>query len=132
VVGCSEELGPEKMPVARVTGSVTEGTRPVTTGWVEFIPVDGTVGNLSSARIRPDGSFESSHVAVGVNLIRLVNAPLSSPGARQVFGGFTSPIRRTISAESTAPVTIDILDESIRVRSAQAAGSGVRGTGETR
>src|SRR5947209_4945853 len=69
-VGCSEELGPVPMPVARVHGVVTEGHRPVAGGWIEFMPVDGTVGNLRSARLEPDGSFAADRVAVGVNAIR--------------------------------------------------------------
>ena len=63
--GCSEELGPEHMPVARVKGFVKEGVRPVSEGWIEFIPVDGTVGNLCSARLHADGSFEAEHVRGG-------------------------------------------------------------------
>ena len=34
--GCSEELGPEHMAVARVKGFVKEGLRPVSGGWIEF------------------------------------------------------------------------------------------------
>src|SRR5207253_905083 len=73
VTGCSEELGPVPMRVSRVRGVVREGSRPVSGGWIEFFPVDGTIGNLRSARLRADGSFDADGVAVGVNLIRLVN-----------------------------------------------------------
>ena len=84
--GCTEELGPENLPVARVSGVVREGDRPVGGGWIEFIPVDETVGNLCSAKLGVDGSFNAKSVAVGVNLIRLVNAPLKTPGANQLVG----------------------------------------------
>src|SRR5438132_13339166 len=73
--GCAEELGPVPLRVARVQGVVRERGRPVSGGWIEFVPVDGTVGNLRSARLHQDGSFEADRVAVGTNLIRLVNAP---------------------------------------------------------
>ncbi len=111
--GCSEELGPETMPVADVTGVVTEGGRPVAGGWIEFFPVDGTVGNLRSARIRADGSFDAREVALGLNLIRLINAPIASRDAKELFGAYTSPIRRTISPRPVTPLSIDLVQESL-------------------
>ncbi len=93
--GCSEELGPERMPVTRIKGVVREGSRPVSGGWIEFIPVDGTVGNLCSARLGPDGSFDADKVPVGVNLIRLVNAPLTSAGRNRIWSEPTS--RRSVA-----------------------------------
>jgi hypothetical protein len=108
IAGCSEELGPETMPVAHVTGVILEGRRPVSGGWIEFMPHDGTIGNLRSARIHADGTFDTDGVAVGSNVIRLVNAPLASKAARDVFGAYTSPIRRTILARPTEPLVIDL------------------------
>jgi hypothetical protein len=132
IPGCSEELGPEPMPGTRVKGSVTEGGRPLSHGWVEFFPVDGTVGNLRSARIRTDGAFESDGVAVGQNLIRLVNA-----GIRPNFGIFStyhSPIRRFIPAQPGEPVRIELVDEAIRFQSTLSpqASSGSSAAGESR
>jgi hypothetical protein len=118
--GCLEELGPERMPVTRVTGAVREGSHPVSGGWIEFFPVDGTVGNLRSARLRADGSFAADHVAVGLNLIRLVNVPLSSPAAKQIFGAYTSPIRRILPAQPIEPLLIDVVDESILLQNSRA------------
>jgi hypothetical protein len=131
---CSEELGPARMAVARVKGVVREGSQPVSSGWIEFYPVQGTVGNLRSARLRPDGSFEAERVPVGTNLIRLVNVPLSSAGAKQVFGAYTSPIRRVISAQSTETIVVDLVDEAIRYRSAQSTRTNpaAQGPGESR
>jgi hypothetical protein len=119
--GCSEELGPEHRVVARVKGVVREGGKPVTSGWIEFFPVDGTVGDLCSARIGADGSFEALYVPVGVNLIRLVNVPVTSPAAKQVFGAYKSPIRRTIAAVPPGPIVVDVVDEAIRFRNEQSA-----------
>ena len=78
--------------------------------------MDGTVGKLRSARIRSDGSFEADRVAVGINLIRLANAPLGSVGAERLFGSYHSPIRRTIPDSSTEPLVIDVVDEAIPSR----------------
>jgi hypothetical protein len=117
--GCSEELGPEDPPVAHVKGRVTEAGRPVSGGWIEFFPVDGCVGNLRSARLRPDGSFDADKVAVGLNLIRLVNTSISSAEAARLFGQYRSPIRRTIPAQPGGPVVIDLLDEALLFKSTQ-------------
>src|SRR5213082_863800 len=102
--GCSEELGPVPLRVARVQGVVREGGRPVSGGWIEFFPVDGTVGNLRSARLHPDGSFEVDRVAVGTNLIRLVNAPIGLPELSRLFSSYHSPIRRVITEQPGEPM----------------------------
>jgi hypothetical protein len=120
LAGCSEELGPERMIVVRVKGVVKEGSRPVSAGWIEFFPVDGTVGNLCSARLHADGSFEAEHVPVGVNLIRLANASMRSDALRRVFGAYTSPIRRTIPSDPAEPIVIDVVDEAMRMRNPRA------------
>ena len=85
-------------------------------GWIEFIPVDGTIGNPFSAKIHEDGSFEADRVAVGVNLIRLGNTSLSSKKAERLFGAYHSPIRRIIPARSTEPIVINVFDEAVRFK----------------
>jgi hypothetical protein len=112
--GCAEELGPERMPVTRVKGRVSEGGRPVGGGWIEFFPVDGTVGKLRSARLDADGSFEADHVAVGLNLIRLVNTNIKYPDAARLFGAYVSPIRRTIPERPGDPLAIELVEEAKR------------------
>jgi hypothetical protein len=144
LTGCGEELGPvpkqvarvrgvvpvvpprfpglrRQVPkqVARVRGVVREDRRPLSGGWIEFYPVDGTVGNLRSARIRQDGSFEADGVAVGANLIRFVNARMESQGAAQLFGGYSSPIRRVITDRSETPLDVDLVAEAIRYKKTQ-------------
>jgi len=120
------------MPVTRVKGSVTEGGRPLSHGWIEFFPLDGTVGNLRSARIRTDGSFEADGVAVGQNLIRLVNTGIRTDFA--IFSTFQSPIRRLIPAQPGEPVRIELVDEAIRFQSSRLrqASSESSGAGESR
>jgi hypothetical protein len=132
LAGCSEELGPETMPVTRVQGRVTEGGRPLSRGWVEFFPVEGTIGNLRSARIETDGAFETDGVAVGQNLVRFVNADIRKDLG--IFTEFRSPIRRLIPANSAEPLRIDLVDEAIRFQSALArqASSGAADAGNSR
>jgi hypothetical protein len=120
--GCAEELGPVPMPVARVHGVLTEGHRAISGGWIEFIPVDGTVGNLRSARLEPDGSFDADGVAVGVNAIRLVDAPIESPAHGRLFSTYASPIRRAISADPSQTFHIDLVEEAIRAREKRSRG----------
>jgi hypothetical protein len=110
--GCTEELGPERLPVARVKGWVTERGRPVTGGWLEFFPVDGGIGNIRAARLRGDGSFDADRVGVGLNLIRLVNTDIQHADAARLFGSYQSPIRRTISAQGSEPLYIELVDEA--------------------
>ena len=112
--GCSEELGPEAFPVARVKGRVTEGGRPITGGWIEFFPVDGGVGALRSAKLQPDGSFDADQVAVGLNLIRLVNTNIYNVDASRMFSRYISPIRRNIPQKPAGPLLIDLVDEAIQ------------------
>ena len=112
--GCSEELGPERFPTTRVAGIVVEGGRPIAGGWIEFIPTDGTVGNIRSARIGRDGSFQADRVAIGENVIRLVNAPINMPGGVKLFGQFSTPVRRRIPPQPDGPLAIDLLEEAVR------------------
>jgi hypothetical protein len=116
--GCHDALGPEKMPVATVDGRVSVKGRPLSKGWIEFIPVDGTVGRMRSARLRGDGTFHATKVPVGLNLIRLVNADYE-PRLRFVFGAFASPIRRRISEQPGNKIEIDLIDEAVKYQNAQ-------------
>jgi hypothetical protein len=112
--GCAEELGPVPMPVARVHGNIRQGDRPVSGGWIEFIPANGTIGNLRSARLQPDGSFDADGVAVGENAIRLVEARLGSAPLPPIFGTFQSPIRRRVTEGSSTRLSIDLAEEALR------------------
>jgi hypothetical protein len=110
-IGCRDVLGPEKMRVVTVDGQLTQGKKNVTRGWIEFVPVDGTVGRMRSARVLEDGTFHATKVAVGINLIRLVNADIDDPDLRRGFGSFASPIRRTITEGLGGRLEIDVFEE---------------------
>jgi hypothetical protein len=117
--GCGSALGPERFRTVSVSGRIVEGKDPVASGWIEFIPVAGTVGNQRSARIQANGSFEADRVAVGENALRLVNAPVRLPGGAQLFGAFTTPIRRVIAEHQAAQLKIDLLEEAVRYQALQ-------------
>jgi hypothetical protein len=111
-LGCHDALGPERMITTNVVGSVTQAGRPLSRGWIEFIPIDGTVGRMRSARIQKDGGFHATKVPVGFNLIRLVNVDIENDDLRRGMGSFASPIRRTISEKPGGDrVEIDVIEE---------------------
>ena len=116
--GCAEELATERPATARIQGVVRVGDRPVGGGWIEFLPVEGTVGNLRSAPLGPDGRFQVSGVAVGRNLVRLVRSPIElptpSPDPRLGFGQFTSPLR--VEVREGASIDLDVRAEAQRLR----------------
>jgi hypothetical protein len=114
LAGCREELGPVAFPTTRVSGVVREGGRPVSDGWIEFFPVDGTVGNLRSAPIAADGRFEVAQVAVGWNAIDVVNAPIRWPEVQSLLNARGKPIRRAIPEGTATNLEIDLLAEAYR------------------
>lgn len=111
--GCAEELGPEAIPRTSATGVVLLSGRPVERGWVELQPVDGTLGDIVSTRLRPDGTFRFDRAPVGEVCIRLIDVPLGSTGAYWVFRN-NSPIRRTTQSPPGPPMTIEVVEELMR------------------
>jgi hypothetical protein len=114
LAGCREELGPVAFATTRVSGVVREGGRPVSGGWIEFMPVDGTVGNLRSAPIARDGRFEVSQVAVGLNVIDVVHASIRRPEVQWLLSLREKPIRRAIPPGPATMLVIDLLTEAYR------------------
>jgi hypothetical protein len=115
VSGCTEELGPVPITSTRVTGVILEGQRPVHGGFIDFLPVDGAVGNLRSAPIGADGTFTVDGVAIGSNGIGLVALKASLPlRSLIVFDTLRTPIRRTIAPGPSSVLTIDLYEELVR------------------
>ncbi len=109
--GCQEELRPVARPTASVSGRILLGEQPIEAGWVEFLPVDGTVGNLRSARLGPDGSFQAEGVAVGTNALRVVGVPL--PASLYDLFSQRYVLRRTMPEAGRRDLDIDLLEESL-------------------
>lgn len=116
--GCAEELGPEVFATTKVEGTIRIGGRPVSAGWVEFQPVDGTRGNLRSAPIRPDGSFSADRVPVGQVAVGLagVRGPAIPTGLGPVelraFRAPQTPIRVVIPPGASSRLDVDLADQA--------------------
>jgi hypothetical protein len=119
-LGCRDMLGPEKMITTTVLGTVTVAGKPVSQGWIEFVPVEGTVGRMRSARLQKDGTFTATKVPVGVNLIRLINVDIENVELRRGLASFASPIRRTITDQAGGRIKIDVIEEYVKGVEAQA------------
>jgi len=118
--GCAEELGPEVMPTAEVRGTVAFRGAPVGTGFLEFAPVDGTVGLVTSARLKPDGTFHARKVPLGTVGIRLVGARLPETGRPDLNRALflltqAHLIHRRIDPAGTGRLNIDLGVEAARI-----------------
>jgi hypothetical protein len=78
------------------------------------------VGNLRSAPISRDGTFEATGVAVGPHMIGLMDAPIDLPGGNRLFLSQGTPIRRDIPPGPASSLEIDLLEEMIRHQGGQA------------
>lgn len=116
-VGCHEELGPIPFKTTRVRGVVQVGNKVVNGGWIEFLPIQGTVGRLRTAPIGRDGTFEVDRVSVGKNAISVMNAPIDP---RML--GLRTPIHRTITERSPTELKIDLLEARLRYLRSQGEG----------
>jgi hypothetical protein len=113
VAGCREELGPEPMPTTTVTGRIHVAGAPIGGGWVEFHPVEGTVGLMRSAPLALDGTFRADKVPVGRVLIRLEH-PKVVPTVMESLPPLAPPRR-----EIRGPCNLD-LDLAAEARRARA------------
>jgi hypothetical protein len=120
--GCGDTFGPERMPTTSVTGRIHIRGQPVRGGWVEFLPVGGTVGRLRSAAVGADGRFAADRVPIGRVAICLVGSPLG-PTGDPALDGFLSELRRRYAIERVIPdrpaepIDIDLAVEAKRAAS---------------
>jgi len=113
-LSCDEEIGPPEFATASVSGRITLAGEPLSGGWLEFLPVDGTVGRLRSAPIDSQGRFRAKRVAVGVNGLRVVGVALP-PEDRQRFGQ-AYLMRRAVPASGLEAIEIDLIEERARIQ----------------
>ena len=122
ISGCTDELGPVRLETTRIVGIVREGLTPVHGGFIEFVPIDGTVGNMHSSPIGSDGTFAVDGVAVGTNAIGLAALKGSMPSTLTArFGTLHTPIRRTIKPGPSTDMIIDLYEEIARFQNEREA-----------
>lgn len=115
MTGCAEEWGAEPFPTSRVRGRVHQSGEPVTAGWLEFMPVDGTIGRLRSVSIGVNGNFEAEGIPIGRVALRLVGERPRRP-EYAVFRQI-SLIRRSITEDGPNILDIDLEAERSMIAS---------------
>lgn len=121
-LGCEHPAGPDEAPTTHLSGHVRFHGRPISRGWVEIMPIEGTIGHLRSGRIGPDGGFVADHVPVGRVALRFVGMPVIRAGNPAIDGMLTQfrqvyLIHRTIGRAPTAPLELDLEIEAIEAES---------------
>lgn len=109
VVGCSQERPLPHVPEVTVSGQISRAGRPLPSGWVEIVPVDGGQGVLRSGEIGPDGSFEVTRLGPGKHGVRVV---VPRDKSLFPFDQFYSPIRRTLTDQPQQKIDINLDTES--------------------
>ena len=109
VSGCSEEMPGTRFPLANVQGKVVRDGKPLTNGWVEYVPVDGGKGVFRSGPIELDGMYQMTGLGPGLHVVRVV-----VPRDKSIFpfDQFFSPIRRTLTSDSVQTYDINLNEES--------------------
>lgn len=109
LAGCSEEQPDPAFPHVSVHGKISRGGKPLTSGWVEFVPVDGGQGTFRSGAITPDGSYRITDLGPGLHGVRII---VPRDKSFFPFDQFFSPIRRTLSSEASQQFDLDLSAES--------------------
>ncbi|MFO0957225.1 MAG: hypothetical protein U0800_07120 [Isosphaeraceae bacterium] len=115
LAGCGRMTAPVPRETADVRGRLLAGGTPIGRGWVQFWPVEGTVGNMRAAPLEADGSFRMTRAPVGRVVVLVTPAAPIDGGDRYRAAriaraqGFDSPIRLTIGNPPADPLNIDLL-----------------------
>ncbi len=117
--GCSGMLGRTSRSVTSVRGKLHVSGQALHPGWVEFWPVEGTVGNMRAAKLAADGTFAATRVPVGRVLVRFVPSAKVATGDLRLDRlaascmGFDSPVRIMVP-DRPDWLDIDIGNQEIR------------------
>jgi hypothetical protein len=106
------------MPTGYVEGRVHRSGVPLNEGWLELMPVDGTIGRLRSIRIGPDGRFQAHGVPIGEVAIRISGGAISRT-SDAMFSRIYA-IRRAIAADGPTRLDLDLDRERRSILTARA------------
>lgn len=113
ISGCSEELPDAGYPQITVQGQVLRPSKAITSGWVEFVPVDGGKGFYRSGEIQPGGEFKVTGLGPGLHGVRVI---VPRDQSLFPFDKFFSPIRRVLTDEPLQTITINLDEESRQLK----------------
>ena len=108
-IGCSEEQPGVALPKITVEGQVIREGKPLTSGWVEMVPVDGGKGVMQSGPIDPTGHYLATGLGPGVHGFRVI---VPRDKTLFPFDQFFSPIRRTLTLEPVQTFDINLTEEA--------------------
>jgi hypothetical protein len=111
VTGCSEERPGETLPKITVQGQVIREGKPLTSGWVEMVPVDGGKGVMRSGPIDNTGHYLATGLGPGLHGIRVI---VPRDKTLFPFDQFFSPIRRTFTTDSVQTFDLNLSEESAK------------------
>ncbi len=116
LAGCGRACGPEVFPTTLIRGRIHLDDRPIGPGWLEIVPIEGTLGRLCSAPLAKDGTFSATKVPVGRVAIRLVVPPLQRTGDSRMDQFLFQArrmalIHRTVAASNDARLDLDLRAE---------------------
>lgn len=109
--GCTEERPDPAFPLVTVQGRIQRNGQPLSSGWVEFVPVDGGQGVMKSGPIESNGQYKATGLGPGLHGVRVI---VPRDKSLFPFDQFFSPIRRTLSAEPVQTFDIDLSAESAK------------------
>lgn len=102
-----------------VEGKITVDGRPLSPGWVTFLPIEGTVGRPAIGRVRADGSYVARGVPVGRLQVRvqaprglsaaIVRTRREAAGRIGLVGGNASPLVLETSKDTPGRFDFDVL-----------------------
>ena len=113
LTGCAEERPDPAFALVEVQGRIQRNGQPISTGWVEFVPVDGGQGVMKSGPVSANGQYKATGLGPGLHGVRVI---VPRDKSLFPFDQFFSPIRRTITTEPVQTFDIDLSAESSKPR----------------
>lgn len=117
-LGC--QVHTRESPTVSVSGHVRLDRQPITRGWIEFLPIEGNIGQLRVAPVGAGGAFHATRVPAGTVGIRFIptrrltpdNHNLAAP-IHQLTNAYL--IQRQIPEAGATDLDIDLSDEAFRL-----------------
>lgn len=116
LAGCDDALRRKPDKTTTIRGRILLDGQPLPIGWLEMVPIDGTLGTLRSAPVLPDGSFSAAGVPIGRLAVLLAGRPIPRTGDPTI-DKYLSIVRRnhflrvTTKDDPNQRIEIDLREE---------------------